>query len=43
MGVDRLGCCFPLCGRGAVVGGFRTASGFIAFALMVSVWPVAVF
>ena len=27
----------------AVVGGLRTASVFIAFALVVSVWPVAVF
>ena len=41
--VDRLVCCFPLCGRGAIVGGLRTASGFMAFALVVSVWPVAVF
>ena len=40
---DRLVCCFPLCGRGAIVGGQRTASGFTAFALEVSVWPVAVF
>ena len=38
VGVDRLVCCFPLCGRGAIVGGLRTASGFIAFALVVSVW-----
>ena len=43
VGVDRLVCFFPLCGRGAVVGGLRTASGFIAFALVVSGWPVAVF
>ena len=28
MGVDRLIGCFPLCGRGAIVGGLRTASGF---------------
>ena len=27
----------------AVIGGLRTARGFIAFALVVSVWPVAVF
>ena len=27
----------------AVVGGLRTASVFTAFALVVSVWPVAVF
>ena len=27
----------------AIVGGLRTASGFTAFALVVSVWPVAVF
>ena len=43
MGVDRLICCFPLRGRGAVVGGLWTASGFIAFALVVSVWLVVVF
>ena len=42
MAVDRLDGCFPLCGRGAIVGGLRTASGFTAFALVVSVWPVAV-
>ena len=41
--VDRLISCFPLCGRCAIVGGLRTASGFTAFALVVSVWPVAVF
>ena len=35
-------CCFALCGRGAIVGGLRTANGFMAFALVVSVWPVAV-
>ena len=35
--------CFPLCGSGAIVGGLRTASGFTALALVVSVWPVAVF
>ena len=34
---------FPLRGRGAVLGGLWTASGPIAFALAVSVWPVAVF
>ena len=27
----------------AIVGSLRIASGFIAFALVVSVWPVAVF
>ena len=43
MGVDRLDCCLPLHGRGAVVGGLWTASGFIAFALVVLVWPVAGF
>ena len=43
VGVDRLVSCFPLCGRGAIVGGLRTASGFTAFALVVSVLPVAVF
>ena len=32
-----------LCGRCAIVGGLRTACVFIAFALVVSVWPVAVF
>ena len=36
-------CCFALCGCGAIVGGLRTASGFMAFTLVVSVWPVAVF
>ena len=41
--LDRLVCCFPLCGRGVIVGGLRTANGFTAFALVVSVWPVAVF
>ena len=41
--VDRLVSCFPLCGRSAIVAGLRTASGFTAFALVVSVWPVAVF
>ena len=41
--VDRLVSCFPLCSRGAIVGGLLTASGFRAFALVVSVWPVAVF
>ena len=43
MCMDRLVSCFPLCGRGAIVGGLRTASAFTAFALVVSVWPVAVF
>ena len=33
---------FP-CGRGAIIGGLRSASGFTAFALVVSVWLVAVF
>ena len=41
--VDRLVSCFLLYGRCAIVGGLRTASGFTAFALVVSVWPVAVF
>ena len=41
MGVDRLVCCFPLRSRGAVVGGLWTASGFIAFALVVLVWLAA--
>ena len=43
VGVDRLDCCFPLNGHCAIVGGLWTASGFIAFALVVSVWLVAVF
>ena len=43
VGVDRLDCCFPLNGRSAIVGGLWIASDFIAFALVVSVWPVAVF
>ena len=43
MGVDRLIGCFPMCGRGAIVGGLRTANGFTAFALLVLVWPVAAF
>ena len=43
MGVDRLVSCFPLCGHGEIVGGLRTASGFTAFAVVVSVWPVVVF
>ena len=43
MAMDRLVGCFPLCGRGAIVGGLQTASGFTAFALVLSVWPVAVF
>ena len=33
MGVYRLVGCFPLCGRGEIVGGLLTASGFTAFAL----------
>ena len=41
--MDRLVSCFPLCGRGAIVGGLRTASSFTAFTLVVSVWSVAVF
>ena len=41
--VDHLVGCFTLCGLGAIVGGLRTASGFTAFAVVVSVWPVAVF
>ena len=41
--VDSLVCCFTLCGRGVIVGGLWTANGFTAFALVVSVWPVAVF
>ena len=40
---DRLVCCFALCGRSASVGSLQTASGFMAFALVVSVWPMAVF
>ena len=39
--MDRLVWCFPLCGRCAIVGGLRTASSFTAFALVVSVWPIA--
>ena len=42
VGVDCLVCGFALCGRGAIVGGLRTTSVFMAFALVVSVWPVAV-
>ena len=41
--VDRLVCRLALCGRCAIVGGLWTTSILIAFALMVSVWPVAVF
>ena len=41
--VDRLVSDFPLCGRWAIVGGLRTANAFPAFALVVSVGPVAVF
>ena len=43
MRVDRLGGYFPLCGRWAIVGGLQTADVFPAFALVVSVGPVAVF
>ena len=43
VGVDCLDCCFPLNGRGAIVGSLWTANDFIAFALVVSVWPLAVF
>ena len=39
VGVERLDCCFAC----TVVGGLWTASGLIAFALVVSGWPVAVF
>ena len=41
--LDRLVCCFSWCGRGAIVDSLPTASGFTAFALMVSVWPAVVF
>ena len=41
--MDRLVWCFLLCGRCAIIGGLRTASSFTAFALVVSVWPEAVF
>ena len=41
--MDRLVCWLTLCGRCAIVGGLRTASTFTAFALVVLVWPVAVF
>ena len=41
--VDRLFCWLALCGRCAIVGGLRAAHILIAFALEVSVWPVAVF
>ena len=34
---------FCLVQSGAIVGGLRTATGFMTFALVVSVWPVAVF
>ena len=40
---DRLVCWLALCGRCAIVGGLQTARILIAFALVVSVWPVAVF
>ena len=43
VGVDRLDGCFAWRSRGAVVGGLWTASGLIAFALVVLGWPVAVF
>ena len=43
MSVDRLVSYFPLCGRWAIVGGLRTTNAFPAFALVVSVGPVAVF
>ena len=43
VGVERLDCCFAWRGYGAVVGGLWTASGLIAFALVVSGWLVAVF
>ena len=36
-------CWLTLCGRCAIVGGLRTASAFTTFALVLSVWPVAVF
>ena len=41
--MDRLVCWLTLCGRCAIVGGLRTASAFTVFALVVSVWLVAVF
>ena len=41
--VDCRVCWFALCSYCAIVGGLRTARVFIAFALVVSVWPVAVF
>ena len=41
--VDHLVCWLALCGRCAIVGALRSAGILIAFALVVSVWPVAVF
>ena len=41
--VDRLVCWLALCSRCAIVGGLWTTRILIAFALVVSVWPVAVF
>ena len=41
--LDRLVCWLALCGCCAIVGGLRTARVFIAFALVVSVWPLAAF
>ena len=41
--LDRLVCCFALCGHSVSVGSLQTASVFMAFVLVVSVWPVAVF
>ena len=41
--MDRLVCWLTLCGRCVIVGGLRPSSAFTAFALVVSVWPVAVF
>ena len=43
MSLDRLVSCFPLCGRGAIVGGLRTAGVFTVFDVVVLMWPVAVF
>ena len=41
--VGRLVCWLALCGHCAIVGGLRTARFLIAFAPVVSVWPVVVF
>ena len=41
--MDRLVCWLTLCGRCVIVGCLRTACVFVAFALVVSVWLVAVF